>query len=158
MIRFSTLLTRAAAAVVLGSVLALAGCHMGGTKDDVSTESMKGQFDLVIKAYKDSQFLVNGAVLSAQDTGSHFAYLKELGKMPKTVLLERSDDSKIRKPHLAYMAGMQLDYGFTGFYDDDGTLKRINAVDRGGEGPSSSDDDSTPHADASGSQFDPSQN
>jgi len=128
MIRLPTLLTRAAAAAMLGSLLVLAGCHRGSTKDEVSAAQAQGQFDTVIKAYKSGQFLVDGAVLSALDTGSHFAYLKDQGKLPKTVLLERSDDSKVRKQHLQYMARMQLDYGFTVYYDDDGTLKKINPV------------------------------
>lgn len=128
MIRLPTLLTRAAAAAMLGSLLVLAGCHRGSTKDEVSAAQAQGQFDTIIKAYKSGQFLVDGAVLSALDTGSHFAYLKDQGKLPKTVLLERSDDSKVRKQHLQYMARMQLDYGFTVYYDDDGTLKKINPV------------------------------
>ena len=127
MIRFSTLLTRAAAAVMLGSLLVLAGCHRGSTKDEISS-AQKSQFDTTIQAYKSGQFLVDGAVLSALDTGSHFAYLKDQGKLPKTVLLERSDDSKIRKQHLQYMARMQLDYGFTVYYDDGGVLKKISPV------------------------------
>jgi hypothetical protein len=129
MIRFSTLLTRATAALILGSLLVLAGCHRGSTKDEVSTTSAQGRFDTTIQASKGGQFLVDGALLSALDTGSHFAYLKDQGKLPKTVLLERSDDSKIRKEHLQYMARMQLDYGFAVYYDDGGTLKRINPVD-----------------------------
>ncbi|HEY8682799.1 MAG TPA: hypothetical protein VIM06_06465 [Rhodanobacter sp.] len=129
MIRFSTLLTRATAAIMLGSMLLLAGCHLGGTKGGVSTASMNKQFDVTIQAYKEGQFLVDGAVLSAIDTGSHFAYLKDQGKLPKTVLLERSDDSKVRKQHLQYMARMQLDYGFTVYYDDKGVLTEINPVD-----------------------------
>jgi hypothetical protein len=128
MIRFSRLLTRAPAAIMLGSLLLLAGCHFGGTKNEVTTASMKGQFDATIQASKDGQFLVDGAQLSAIDTGSHFAYLKDQGKLPKTVLLENSDDSKIRKKHLQYMARMQLDYGFRVYYDDKGTLKEINPV------------------------------
>ncbi|NMW24998.1 hypothetical protein HFP05_11725 [Rhodanobacter denitrificans] len=128
MIRLPTLLTRAVAAAMLGSLLVLAGCHRGSTKDEVSAAQAQGQFDTVIKAYKSGQFLVDGAVLSALDTGSHFAYLKDQGKLPKTVLLERSDDSKVRKQHLQYMARMQLDYGFIVYYDDDGTLKKINPV------------------------------
>ncbi len=128
MIRLPTLLTRAAVAAMLGSLLVLAGCHRGSTKDEVTAAQAQGQFDTVIKAYKSGQFLVDGAVLSALDTGSHFAYLKDQGKLPKTVLLERSDDSKVRKQHLQYMARMQLDYGFTAYYDDDGTLKKINPV------------------------------
>lgn len=127
MIRFSTLLTRATAAIILGSLLLLAGCHMGGTKGDkVTTASMQGQFDDTIQAYKDGQFMVDGGVLSAIDLGGHFAYLKDQGKLPKTVLLERSDDAKVSKKHLQYMARMQLDYGFRTFYDDKGTLKEIN--------------------------------
>jgi hypothetical protein len=129
MIRFSTLLKRGTAAIMLGSLLLLAGCHLGGTKGEVTTASMRGQFGAVIKAYKDGQFLVDGAVLSAVDAGSHFAYLKDQGRLPKTVLLEPSDDSKIRKQHLQYLARMQLDYGFRVFYDDKGTLKEINPQD-----------------------------
>lgn len=125
MIRFSTLLTRAAAAIMLGSLLVLAGCHRGGTKDDIVASS-QGKYDTTIEAYKSGQFLVDGGVLSALDLGSHFAYLKDQGKLPKTVLLVRSDDSKIRKQHLQYMARLQLDYGFIAFYDDGGTLKQIN--------------------------------
>ncbi|WP_243039902.1 hypothetical protein [Dyella sedimenti] len=129
MTRFSTLLARAAAAILLGSMLVLAGCHRGSTKDQVRTADMKNQFDTVLQAYKNGQFIVDGAVLSALDTGSHFAYLKDQGRLPKTVLLERSDDSKIRKQHLQYMARLQLDYGFTVYYDDGGTLKKISVVD-----------------------------
>ena len=129
MTRFSTLLTRAAAAILLGSMLVLTGCHRGSAKSDVRTADMKSQFDVVIQAYKSGQFIVDGAVLSALDTGSHFAYLKDQGKLPKTVLLEPSDDSKIRKQHLQYMARLQLDYGFTVYYDDGGVLKKISVVD-----------------------------
>lgn len=129
MIRFSKLLPRIATAITLTSLLLLAGCHMGGTKDTMTAASMQGKFGLTIEAYKDGQFMVDGAVLSAIDTGSHFAYLKDQGRLPKTVLLLRSDDSKIRKVHLQYMARMVLDYGFTAYYDDGGTLKEINPVD-----------------------------
>lgn len=129
MIRLPTMLRRLGAGVLLASALVLSGCHMGGTKDEVTTQQMTGQFDATIQAYKGGQFLVDGAVLSAIDTGSHFAYLKDQGKLPKTVLLTPSDDSKIRKQHLQYFARMQLDYGFAAYYDDKGTLKKINPVD-----------------------------
>jgi len=129
MIRLPTMLRRLGAGVLLGSALVLSGCHMGGTKDEVTTQQMAGQFDATIQAYKGGQFLVDGAVLSAIDTGSHFAYLKDQGKLPKTVLLTPSDDSKIRKQHLQYFARMQLDYGFAAYYDDKGALKKINPVE-----------------------------
>lgn len=129
MIRFSTLLTRATAAVMLGGLLALAGCHSGGTRSEIATASMQSQFDTTLKAYKDGQFVLDGAVLSALDVGSHFAYLKDQGKLPKTVLLMPSDDSKIRKRHLQYLARMQMDYGFAVFYDNKGVLTKINPVE-----------------------------
>ncbi|MEP6898975.1 MAG: hypothetical protein ABI870_10630 [Rhodanobacter sp.] len=128
MIRFSTLFTRVAAALALGSVLVLAGCHRGGTKDNIAA-SEQGKYDTTIQAYKSGQFLVDGGVLSALDVGSHFAYLKDQGKLPKTVLLVPSDDSKIRKQHLQYMARLELDYGFAVYYDDGGTLKQINPLE-----------------------------
>jgi hypothetical protein len=129
MIRFSTIIHRAGAAALLGSVLVLGGCHRGSVKDEVATVQAQDHFDTTVEAYKSSQFLVDGAVLSALDTGSHFAYLKDVGKLPKTVLLVPSDDSKIRKAHLQFMARMQLDYGFAVYYDDKGTLKKINPVE-----------------------------
>jgi hypothetical protein len=129
MIRISTLVQRTGAAILLGSLLALGGCHRESVKDKAAIAQAQNQFDATIEAYKSGQFLVDGAVLSALDTGSHFAYLKDVGKLPKTVLLLPSDDSKIRKQHLEFMARMQLDYGFAVYYDDGGTLKKINPVE-----------------------------
>lgn len=124
------LFRRLAAACLLAAVLVLAGCHRGSTKDDpYLTPQGQQQFDATIQAYKSGQFLVDGAVLSALDTGSHFAYLKETGQLPKTVLLVPSDDSKVRKQHLQYMARLQLDYGFIVYYDDKGTLKKIDPIE-----------------------------
>ncbi|MBD8871623.1 hypothetical protein [Rhodanobacter sp. DHB23] len=129
MTRLSTLLARAAAALVLGSVLALTGCHRYSVKQQQADAAQwKGKFDATIEAYKEGQFLIDGAVLSAVDAGSHFAYLKDTHKLPKTVLLMPSDDSKVRKVHLQYMARMAIDYGFTVYYDKDGQLTEINAI------------------------------
>ena len=65
MIRLSTLLSRSAAAVMLASLLVLAGCHRGATKDEaIKTAQMQGQFDATVQAYKSGQFVVDGAVLS----------------------------------------------------------------------------------------------
>jgi hypothetical protein len=129
MTRFSTLLSRATAALMLGSLLVLAGCHRGSTKSPADMAKVEKKFDVTVEAYKSGQFMLDGAVLSSIDLGSHFAYEKDIGKLPKTVLLVRSDDSKIRKQHLQYMARMVLDYGFAVYYDDGGTLKKINPVE-----------------------------
>lgn len=125
---FSTRLFRIATVALAGCVLALAGCHSVTVKEKAAMKEAQGKFDVTLKAGKGGQFLVNGALLSALDTGSHFAYLKETGKLPRTVLLLPSDDSKVRKEHLQYMARMELDYNFVAYYDDDGTLTKIDPV------------------------------
>ena len=130
MIRFSTLLKRATAAIMLGSLLVLAGCHRGLTMEQLNATAAKDHFDVTVRAYKDGQFLIDGAVLSAIDAGSHFAYLRDQGRLPKKVLLLPSDDSAVRKQHLQYMARMVLDYGFKAyFFDHKGLLTEINPVD-----------------------------
>ena len=104
MSRMSTLLFRLSAAIMLGSVLLLAGCHRNQVKQEQNlAASMKGQFDLTLQAYKDGQFLLDGGVLSAVDVGSHFAYLRDQGHLPKKVLLIDSDDAKVGKKHLQYL-------------------------------------------------------
>ena len=126
MTRFSTRMGQLVAALLIGSTLVLAGCHRGATKAEVAEAKAKGQFDTTIMAYKSGQFLIDGGVVSALDAGSHFAYLKDIGKLPKTVLLAPSDDSKVRKQHLQYMARLELDYGFVAYYYDGDELKKIS--------------------------------
>ncbi|HZX69695.1 MAG TPA: hypothetical protein VFE77_02665 [Rhodanobacter sp.] len=130
MSRTSTLLARITAAIMLGSVLLLAGCHRGQVKQQQHlAASMKGQFDVTLQAYKDGQFLIDGAVLSATDAGSHFAYLRDQGHLPKKVLLIDSDDAKVGKKHLQYLARMSIDYGFRAyFFDSKGRLTEISPV------------------------------
>ncbi|CAM5606042.1 hypothetical protein [Rhodanobacter lindaniclasticus] len=131
MSRMSTLLFRLSAAIMLGSVVLLAGCHRNQVKHEQSlAASMKGQFDLTLQSYKDGQFLLDGAVLSAVDMGSHFAYLRDQGHMPKKVLLIDSDDAKVGKKHLQFLARMAIDYHFGAyFFDSKGRLTEISPVD-----------------------------
>ena len=130
MSRISTLLVRTTAAIMLGSVLLLAGCHRGELKQQQNlATSMKSQFDLTMESYKEGQFLIDGAVLSAADAGSHFAYLRDQKRLPKKVLLIDSDDGKVSKKHLQYLARMSIDYGFHAyFFDHKGRLTEISPV------------------------------
>lgn len=112
-------------ALMLGMVLAVAGCSSGVKSAQVSKAKAAGKFDLVVKTYKSGQFLLNGAIISPLDLSSHFAYLRDQHELPKTVLLERSKDEKIHKKHLRYIASMAYTYGFTVYYNDDGELRRI---------------------------------
>lgn len=123
--RFSRWTTLLGAVLVLGTVFGLAACSSNVKSEAVSQAKSTGQFDTEIKAYKSGQFLLDGAVLSSMDLNSHFAYLKDNGELPKSVLLEPSDDSKIRKDHLRYMASMAYTYGFTVFYQHKDELSRI---------------------------------
>ncbi|NII10109.1 hypothetical protein [Oleiagrimonas sp. C23AA] len=131
MIRVSRLFTRLGVVALIGAALVLAGCGTGSIKSDqVSTASLKGDFHTVVKAYKSGQFELDGAVLSPLDLGSHFAYLKDQGQLPKRILLEKSDESKIRKEHLQFMARMAIDYGFSVYYDQKGELRRIDPIEK----------------------------
>lgn len=164
MSRISTLLVRMTAAIMLGSVLLLAGCHRNQVKQEQHlAASMKSQFDLTMQAYKDGQFLIDGAVLSALDAGSHFAYLRDQGKLPKKVLLIDGDDAKVGKKHLQYLARMAIDYGFGAyFFDSKGRLTEISPVDVKARklddyhkrAPVSDDNQGS---DANGRSYDPSQ-
>ncbi len=120
--RWSSLLV---AVLLLAAVLGVTACSSNVKSRAVSQSTDASQFDTVVQAYKSGQFLLDGAVLSSLDLSSHFAYLKDNGRLPRTVLLERSDESKIRKDHMRYMASMAYTYGFKVYYDDKGELSQI---------------------------------
>lgn len=125
MIRFPRWKFAATMMLVLGAVLALSACSSNVKSETVAKAKAAGKFDVVVQAYKSGQFLLDGAVLSSLDLSSHFAYLRDQGKLPETVLLEPSDESDIRDDHLRYMASMAYTYGFTVYYVDDGQLRQI---------------------------------
>lgn len=114
-------------AVLLGIALLLGGCNGQSVKDKMRADQLAQGFKTVVKSYKSGQFELDGAVLSQVDLSSHFAYLRDQGRVPKRVLLLRSDETKIHKEHLAAMARMALDYHFQLFYDKGGELVRIKA-------------------------------
>ncbi len=123
--RFPRCTTVLVALLALGTAFGLGACSSNVKSESASQAKAAGQFDAEVEAYKSGQFLLDGAVLSSMDLNSHFAYLKDNGQLPKSVLLERSDDSKIRKDHLRYMASMAYTYGFTVYYEHKGELSRI---------------------------------
>lgn len=153
--RFSRCNTLGGLLLVSVVVLLLAACGPAvKTNQDVSADS----FDLTLQAYKSGQFLLNGAILSSLDLSSHFAYLRDQKDLPKTVLLKRSDDSKIKKQHLQYMASMAYTYGFTVVYDKGGELRRI-VPDVGNkmklrESPKSDEKKGNPHVDSKNAAHD----
>lgn len=111
---------------VLGMFAAVvAGCGASVQSRSAKEVANAHDVDTTIKAYKDGQFLLNGAVLSSMDLNSHFSYLQDQDDLPGTVLLEGSDDSSIKRQHLRYMATIAQNYGLNVLYDDDGKLRRI---------------------------------
>ncbi len=112
---------------VLAGVLGLSACnpyiHQGKTVEAAAPQ----HFSMVIETYKDGQFMLNGALLSREELASHFRYLAETKKLPKTVLLKPSEKYDIKNPQLRWFAGLQLSFGFTGYADLDGTLTLVNA-------------------------------
>lgn len=106
---------------LIGLVAGLAGCSSNvrtGAVDD-------SQYDMVVSAYMDGQFKLDGAVLADPDLDGHFEYLQTTNNMPRTVLLKDSDDSKVRSGHLRDFARLQAKYGFKGFVEHKGEVKPL---------------------------------
>ncbi|HEX5353997.1 MAG TPA: hypothetical protein VFW60_07945 [Rhodanobacteraceae bacterium] len=123
-------IVRLAGAAMLATMFALAACsgnvrHLGKTTANVPT-----QFDMVIGAYKDSQFLLDGAVLSTSDMVAHFRYLQDQKQLPKTVLLEDTDSDKINNADLEEFATLQLNFHFTGYIKHKGKLTLMSTVEK----------------------------
>ena len=117
-------LYRFSAVWMLVSLLCLTGCQR---RSMLPIATLRKQFDVTLKACKNSHFKLGNSVLSAAELDDHFAYQKETRHLPSTVLLIHGS-SKITGQHLTYLARMMLDYGFYVYYDDDGTLKMIHPV------------------------------
>lgn len=106
-------------------VAVLAGCS-----SNVRTGSVdESQYGMVISAYKDGQFQLNGAVLAEPDLDGHFDYLRSENKMPGTVLLRDSDSSSVRSAHLRVFTRLQAKYGFEGFVEHKGKLMPLHPKD-----------------------------
>lgn len=125
MIRISKMAPRAAVFALVAATVLLAGCNSYDVKTQQQIKAMSTKFNTVVAAYKKQQFTLDGAVLSSADLGSHFAYLKDQGKLPTRVLLVPSEKSSIHKEHLAYLLRMGLNDGFKVYYDNDGVLTRV---------------------------------
>jgi hypothetical protein len=124
-----SLATRLAGAAALAVVLVLAGC--GGTvrKGGVVTASVPVQYDMVISAFKDKQYQLDGAVLSAADLEAHFRYLQDTKQLPKTVLMKDGEKTKLNNANLEEFASLALAFNFTGYIEHKGKLRLLSAVE-----------------------------
>jgi hypothetical protein len=127
--RVPRLLSRAALAAVVAAMLLLSACTSGVKGQEIATKKLEQKIDMKLEAYKSGQFLLNGAVLSAVDLSSHFAYLRDQHRLPHSVLLKPGDDAKIKKVQLLSLARMQMTYGFAVFYERDNKLVRLEVTD-----------------------------
>lgn len=122
------LLVRLGGAAMFATVLVLAGCNAKVRSGGTTVANVPAKYDMVIGAFKDNQFLVNGAVLSAPDLEAHFRYLQDQKALPKTVLLEDTDKEKIKDSDLEEFASLQLTFHFTGYVSHKGKLTLMSAV------------------------------
>ncbi len=129
-----SLVVRLAGAAMLATMFALAACSGNVRGIGKTTANVPAQFGMVIGAYKDNQFLLDGAVLTTSDLVAHFRYLQDQKKLPKTVLLEDSDSDKVSNADLESFASLQLNFHFTGYVKHKGKLTLMSAV----EAPASS--------------------
>ena len=115
--------------VMLGTMFALAACNANVRSGGETVVNVPNQYDLTIGAYKDNQFSLDGAVLSAADLEAHFRYLEEQKQLPRTVLLEDTDSAKVNNADLEEFASLQLSFKFTGYVMHKGKLTLMSAVE-----------------------------
>jgi hypothetical protein len=119
---------RLAGAALLATTFALAACNGIVRSGGESTVNVPAKYDMTIGAFKDNQFLVNGAVLTGPDLEAHFRYLQDQKQLPQTVLLEDTDSDKISNSDLEEFASLQLTFRFTGYVMHTGKLTLRSAV------------------------------
>ena len=122
-------LARLGGAALLATMLALAACNGNVRSGGDTVVNVPHQYDLTVAAYKDNQFLLDGAVLTAPDLEAHFRYLQDQKQLPKTVLLKDSDSDKISNSDLEEFASLQLSFHFTGYVEHKGKLTLMSAVE-----------------------------
>jgi hypothetical protein len=121
--------TRLAGAATLAMMFALAACNGNVRRGAETTVNVPHQYDMTIGAYKDNQYLLDGALLSAPDLEAHFRYLQDQKQLPKTVLLEDTDSAKVNNAALEEFASLQLNFHFTGYVMHKGKLTLMSAVE-----------------------------
>lgn len=121
-------LTRLGGAALLATMFALTACNANVRSGGKSTVDVPQQYDMTIGVFKDNQFQLDGAVLSAPDLEAHFRYLQDQKQLPKTVLLEDTDSAKIKNGDLEEFANLQLSFHFTGYVMHKGKLTLMSAV------------------------------
>ena len=123
----TTFIRAALASGVLAVGMLLAGCNGNVRSGGPVVANVPLHYDMTLEAYKNGQFLLDGALLSPEDLASHFRYLDEQKKLPKTVLLKPSSESGVKDTQLRWFAGLQVTFGFKGYAELDGKLTVVNA-------------------------------
>ncbi|MGH8183346.1 MAG: hypothetical protein ACREPH_06785 [Rhodanobacteraceae bacterium] len=124
-----SIVVRLSGAAMLATMFALAACNANIRHGGETTVNVPQKYDMTIGAYKDHQYMLDGAVLGAPDLEAHFRYLQEQKQLPKTVLLEDTDSSKINNADLEEFANLQLAFHFTGYVLHKGKLTLMSAVE-----------------------------
>ncbi len=122
-----TFIRAALACGVLAAGMLLAGCNGNVRSGGPVVANVPLHYDMTLETYKNGQFLLDGALLSPEDLASHFRYLDEQKKLPKTVLLKPSSESGVKDTQLRWFAGLQVTFGFKGYAELDGKLTLVNA-------------------------------
>ncbi len=113
--------------VVLVLLLSLLGACSSGNIRTVPTDIPDASsFGLIIQAYKNGRFVVDGGVVLPAALDSHLAYLESQQRLPETVLLEDGSESSVRGGHLREFARLQAKFGFQAYVEHDGKFERLH--------------------------------
>lgn len=126
--KLRSLAVRLGGVAMLAVMFALAACNANVRSGGTTTVNVPQHYDVTIGAFKDQQFMLDGAVLGARDLEAHFRYLKDQKQLPKTVLLQDTESAKINNADLEEFASLQLTFGFTGYVMHKGKLTLMSAV------------------------------
>lgn len=119
---------RGALLPLLALLLALAlvaGCSRTGIHPDRGIEGAPGSVDMIFESWKDGQFVVGGGVITAADLDGHLAWLQSQGRLPESVLLQASNESRVRGMHLREFARLQARYGFRAYVEHKGRIEPL---------------------------------
>ena len=119
---------RLGGAAMLATMLALAACNGNVRSGGATVANVPHEYDMTIGVAKDTQFKLDGAILSAPDLEAHFRYLQDQKQLPKTVLMEDTDAAKVNNKALEEFASLQLSFHFTGYVMHKGKLTLLSAV------------------------------
>lgn len=118
--------------LTLATCFLLAACAGKSRPDTVSAPDVPQSFDLTVHAEKDGQFDLDGATLDGETLKGALNYRKEQGKGVNTLLLTRSEKTKVSDRHIAEIGRIHIELKLRAFVQekDGGEIAEIKSAEQ----------------------------